>query len=151
MLEWMRDRPVLVTVLTGVSLAGFVISLVLAPIIAASIPPAYFAHDRRPSSRFAGRRPVVRWGLRIGKNLLGGVLMLGGVAMLVLPGQGLLTMLVGGMLIDFPGKYRFEKWLMARSWVRRPINWLRRRRGRAELVLTPASGPGRGANPSGPA
>lgn len=150
-LDWLRDHPILVTVLTGVSAAGFLLSLILAPIVAASIPPTYFAHDRRPPSRFAERRRAARWLIRVGKNGLGALLLLGGLAMLVLPGQGLLTLFVGFILVDFPGKYRFEKWLMARSWVRRPINWLRRRRGRDPLVLASASGSGEGANPSGSA
>ena len=59
--------------------------------------------------------------------------MLAGIAMLVLPGQGLLTLLVGFLLIDFPGKYRFEKWLVARRWVLQPINWLRLRRHQMPL------------------
>jgi hypothetical protein len=61
--------------------------------------------------------------------------MLAGVAMLVLPGQGLLTLLMGFLLVDFPGKYRLERWLFARPIVRRPINWLRHRAGRVPLQL----------------
>jgi hypothetical protein len=55
--------------------------------------------------------------------------------MLVLPGQGLITLFVGFFLIDFPGKYRFEKWLIRRKAVHRPINWLRRKSGREALEL----------------
>jgi hypothetical protein len=95
----------------------------------------------RPPSRWAHQPPVVRFAMVVGKNLLGALLMLAGIAMLVLPGQGLLTMFVGFLLIDFPGKYRFEKWLMARSYLIRPINWLRRRRNRPPLQVAPFSEP----------
>ena len=44
--------------------------------------------------------------------------------MLVAPGQGLLTMVVGLLLVDFPGKYRLERWLVTRQQVWRSINWL---------------------------
>ena len=56
-----------------------------------------------------------------------------GIAMLVLPGQGLLTIVVGIVLLNFPGKYRLERWLATRSPVWRSLNWLRRRAGRPEL------------------
>jgi hypothetical protein len=38
-------------------------------------------------------------------------------------------------LIDFPGKFRFERWLVAREPVRQSINWLRNRAGRPPLEL----------------
>ena len=65
------------------------------------------------------------------KNLIGALLLVLGVIMLFVPGQGLLTMLIGLMLMNFPGKYRLERWLVRRSGVLNSLNWLRRRRGRA--------------------
>jgi hypothetical protein len=53
--------------------------------------------------------------------------------MLLVPGQGLLTIAVGLMLVDFPGKFRFERWLAVRPPVWRSINWLRKRAGRGPL------------------
>jgi hypothetical protein len=67
------------------------------------------------------------------KNALGIVLVVAGLVMLIVPGQGLLTIAVGLMLIDFPGKYRLERWLATRRPVWRSINWLRKRAGRAPL------------------
>ena len=55
--------------------------------------------------------------------------------MLLLPGQGVLTMLLGFIMVDLPGKYRFERWLVARPLVLRSINMLRRRAGREPLIL----------------
>ena len=40
------------------------------------------------------------------------------------------------MLLTIPGKYRFEKWLVGRRFVLRPINWLRRRAHREPLRVT---------------
>jgi hypothetical protein len=49
--------------------------------------------------------------------------------MLLVPGQGLLSIAVALVLLDFPGKYRFERWLATRPAVWRSLNWLRRRAG----------------------
>ena len=73
--------------------------------------------------------------LVIGKNVLGAIFVVAGIIMLVLPGQGIFTILIGIMLLDFPGKYQFERWIVARRPVFQSINWLRQRAGRAALVL----------------
>jgi hypothetical protein len=53
--------------------------------------------------------------------------------MLLLPGQGVLTILIGIVLLDFPGKYRLERWAVRHRPVYRSINWLRRGREPIEL------------------
>jgi len=75
----------------------------------------------------------MRWGLLISKNLLGCVIVLLGIAMLVLPGQGILTIVIGLVLINFPGKYRLERWIITRGPVLRAINLIRQRSGRQPL------------------
>jgi len=65
------------------------------------------------------------------KNLLGALLVVMGLVMLVTPGQGLLTLLAGLLLMNFPGKYRMERWLVLRPGVMRALNWLRQRQGHA--------------------
>ena len=69
----------------------------------------------------------------IAKNILGFVLIIAGIAMLVLPGQGLLTIVVGVVLMNFPGKFRLERWLAMRAPIWRSLNWLRRKARRPEL------------------
>jgi hypothetical protein len=51
------------------------------------------------------------------------------------PGQGILTILIGAMLIDLPGKRKAEKWLLRHRRVLSAINRLRARYGRPPLVL----------------
>ena len=63
------------------------------------------------------------------KNLLGALLVVLGLVMLVTPGQGLLTLLAGLLLMNFPGKYRLECWVVLRPGVLRALNWLRGRGG----------------------
>jgi len=69
------------------------------------------------------------------KNVTGVLLIVAGIVMLFIPGQGLLTMLAGVVLTDFPDKLRCELWLVRRAQVRRSINWFGRRSEQSELKL----------------
>lgn len=137
MLEWFQAHPAVIGLIVGGSAVIFFVGLVAAPLIACRIPSDYFAHDDRPPSRFAKRHWLLRLALMTIRNLLGGLLFVAGLAMLVLPGQGLLTLLVACMLLDIPGKYRVEKWLVQRRPVHKPIDWLRQRRGLPPLQRAP--------------
>ena len=67
------------------------------------------------------------------KNLLGYILLLGGVLMLFLPGQGILTMVVGLLLIDYPGKFALEKKIVRTPTVFKGLNWLRSKANKPPL------------------
>ena len=135
MWRWITDNQALLWSLSGASVAMFIASLFIIPALIVRIPPDYFTHSQRPPRRGANRAPIVRMLILVSRNVLGIVLMIAGVVMLALPGQGLLTILVGFMLIDFPAKYRIEQWLVARRMIHRPLNWLRRRSGRPPLQI----------------
>ena len=135
MMEWIGDHEALMWWLVAGSAVAFVGSLILVPILVVRIPADYFAHATRHHTPWSEHHPVVRAILFGLKNILGTILLVGGVAMLVLPGQGLLTLAMGLMLIDFPGKYRFERWLVSRRPILRAINWLRRRSGHTPLTV----------------
>ncbi len=137
MLEWLDHNEAIVWALGAASVVVFLAGLMLVPILVVRVPTDYFAHARRPPSPWAAHHPIVRAAVLLAKNIAGAVLMLAGLAMLALPGQGLLTLLIGFLMIDLPGKYRLEKWLVRHAWVHRPINWMRRRRGREPLQLSP--------------
>lgn len=114
---------------SGLSLLGLVATLVAIPWVVARLPHDYFNQSHRAVWRFSGGEPwfaLVLGGL---KNLVGALLMLLGIIMLVTPGQGLLTLLVGLLLMNFPGKYQLERWLVQRPGVMVALNWLRSRSG----------------------
>lgn len=136
MLDWIEHHRTLLWYSGTASVVLFIASILIIPPLIVRIPPDYFAHADRPPSQWAKQMRVVRICILIGKNLLGGLLMIAGLAMLLLPGQGLLTLFVGFLLLDFPGKYRLEKWLIRRRYILGPINWLRTRRHRAPLHVT---------------
>jgi hypothetical protein len=97
------------------------------------LPKDYFADEHRRPLESWSDYPAVRIVLLVVKNVLGLILALAGLLMLLAPGQGLLTLAVGVMLLDFPGKFRLERWLVRRSSVFRTINWLRRKFGRVPI------------------
>ncbi len=138
MFQWLQDYST-VLIFIGLTAAMVGVSLILMPILTARIPEDYFAREHRPVSRLSRFHPVMHITLRIGKNLLGVFLVLAGVVMIVTPGPGLLGMLVGFLMLDIPGKYGFEKWLVSKGCVRRSLNWLRAKRGAGPLqVLEPS-------------
>ena len=79
--------------------------------------------------------PLARAVALVAKNLLGLAIVALGIVLSIpgVPGQGLLTILVGLVLLDIPGKRRLVKALARRSWIQRSLNGLRARFGRAPL------------------
>lgn len=114
----------------------FVISLAIVSFILVKIPANYFQKDR-PREFLADRPPVIRYLGLFGKNLLGVLLVALGILMSIpgVPGQGILTILLGIMLLDFPGKQSLEHKLVSRPQVLKAINKLRHRFAKPSLVL----------------
>ena len=135
MFDWLHTHEVLLGWLGAVSALMFVGSLLAVPWLVVRIPTDYFVHRRHFVDRWRSRHPLVRIGLLASKNLGGVVLILAGVAMLVLPGQGILTIVLGLMCLDFPGKFALEQWLALRPPVMRAMNWMRAKAGHPPLEV----------------
>jgi len=116
------------------SVIAFVGTLIAIPAILIRLPPDYFKnHHHKPW--FANHHPVIRTlGLLI-KNIAGIIFLLAGIAMLFLPGQGLLTMLLGILFIDFPGKHRLEQKLIQHPQVLKAINAFREKAGKPQFTF----------------
>jgi hypothetical protein len=112
-------------VVSAVLFAG---SMVLVTVIVIGWPVDHFRRAGRRAF-WAHRHPVVRIAGLILKNLAGIILFALGVVMALpgVPGQGLLTALIGLTLVNFPGKARIERRLIARPTVFRTVNRLRAR------------------------
>ena len=134
MIMWIEAHSALL--LTGLGVLGIVTflgSLIALPIIIAKLPADHFAVERARIAPWQGTRPLRSTLLVLGRNLLGVLLVLGGVLMLFLPGQGILTIAIGLLMIDFPKKRAFQAWLLAWKPVNRGINWLRRKADQPEF------------------
>jgi hypothetical protein len=138
MIEWLSSQQSVLWTLGIVSAITFVGSLLSVPVLIARMPADYFASPTRHRSRWSKRHPLLRVTITLCRNLLGGLLVLAGIAMLVLPGQGILTIAVGIVLMDFPGKHRLERWVVCRPRVLRSMNWIRARSQRPPLVIDPS-------------
>ncbi len=125
-------------VLFGVALSvvTFVLSIGIVTVVLVKLPANYFhsSHDRE---FLVESHPVLRAVGIFAKNLLGLVLVGFGVVMSLpgVPGQGVLTILLGIMLLDFPGKRGLEVKLVSRLRVYHAINSLRARFSRPPLML----------------
>ncbi len=130
----MTPRSVLLALL--IFIVSFAISLAIVSFILVRIPPDYF-QEGREHAFWSGRHPAVRLIGMIGKNLLGIILVALGIVMSIpgVPGQGILTILLGIMLLDFPGRPEFERKIVSQPRVLKNINKLRHRFGKADLVL----------------
>ncbi len=123
--------PQLLLWATIFSLGTLLATLVAVPLVIARLPEDYFVGPQR-ASRHTRRSPLTVF-LVILKNALGAMLALLGLLMLVTPGQGLLTLMAGLLLMNFPGKFHLEQAVVARPGVFRALNWLRRSRGQSEF------------------
>jgi hypothetical protein len=133
LIDWGKSNDALLGWLAAASIAMIVLTPIVAGWALVQLPCDYFTSEKRRPLDSWSKYPTARLALLIGKNLLGVVLIVAGLVMLIVPGQGLLTLLVGLLLTDFPGKFRLERWIVRRSSVRRTINWLRRRAKRPPL------------------
>jgi len=121
--------------LGGFSIIAFVGSLIAIPWIIGRMRADYFCtHWQQVETRHR-RHPVLALLISLLRNGAGVVLVIAGVAMLVLPGQGLLTILIGICVMDFPGKRSFLNRLAQIPQVEHGLNWVRRKRGKAEFVF----------------
>jgi hypothetical protein len=134
-MQWIQGNEAVLWWLAASSAFTFVASLVVVPWLVVRIPCDYFAPGATRRLPWADRHPMVRLAFTIGKNVLGGVFVAGGLLMLVLPGQGILTIVIGITLLDFPGKQGVLRWLVMHPPVLQSLNWLRRRAGRAPLIV----------------
>ncbi len=119
--------------LGGLSLFLFIFTLVAIPLIIVSIPADYFVRD--PGSLAERRHPVLRLMGAFIKNFMGAVFIIAGFIMLFIPGQGLLTIMIGLMLMNFPGKRKLELRLIRNQRIREAVDWIRIKSKRPTLQV----------------
>ena len=123
--EFLSDYKIYLVWLGSLSFIIFIFSLLTIKWLVALIPNDYFI--KKNNSEFRSNYPIFWLISIIIKNLVGYTLIIGGILMLVLPGQGLFTIFVGLMLSNYPGKFYIEKKFIAIPSVLRAINWLRKK------------------------
>jgi hypothetical protein len=137
--EWLSDIWGSITLSRIVFGAVFfvvsvIVSLIIVGVVMVKIPANYFSthyqQDFLPNSSW-----LTRWGAVIFKNLLGLLLVIAGIIMLVGPGQGILTILIGLVLMDIPGKRPLEARLIKRPAILAAVNNFRARYDKPPLIM----------------
>jgi hypothetical protein len=133
--QWFVQHPWIVWLMMGLSLLTVLASFVIVPWVIVRMPADHFAHVRPTRTARETLRPGARIAALLVKNILGFVLLLAGIilALPLVPGAGILTILLGLALLDLPGKRRLERWIVARPAVFAALNKLRVKHGRPPL------------------
>ena len=118
----------------SISLFVFLFSLLSIKSLVSLIPEDYFINKK--DSKIKTNNIFIWYIVLIFKNLIGYSLILGGIMMLVLPGQGLFTIIIGLMMSNYPGKYSIEKKFIAIPTILKSINWLRRKSNKPPIRIS---------------
>ncbi len=122
--------------LTVLSIVFFVGSLIAIPFILVRLPTDFF-DTRVPRRWMENHHPVLRLLGHLAKNVVGAIFVFAGFLMLFLPGQGILTMLIGITMLDFPGKRKLEAKMIGQPAVLNAINGMREKFGKPPLTIAP--------------
>ena len=128
-INWIKIHWLLVLIFSGVTIIA---SILTVSVLIISLPSDYFTRKKHVSSI---KNPILRIFLRVLKNVFGGIALIAGFILLFAPGQGLLTIFVGVILCDFPGKRMLERKLIARPVMFSVINRIRLRYRRPPIML----------------
>ena len=136
-ISWSSMNSDLLFLLGSLSIFILIISVFMMVLIISFLPEDYFKSENRNliSSVQNSRYPLLKLLVLITKNFFGILLLLSGILMLVLPGQGILTIITGLVFMDYPGKYKFERKLLRQKGVINSINWIRSRLSKPSLKV----------------
>lgn len=119
------------------SLATFLLSLLLIPFLISRASVDYFLIHATIVEQRHKRHPALAFTIKIIRNCLGCVLCLAGFMMLFLPGQGVITILIGVSLLDVRGRQRVMNALIHRPSLQHALNWIRQKTGKPPFNFPP--------------
>lgn len=125
MIEMVGQHASVLAWMSVVSLAGVVFGLLGVSRLVCWLPSNYFIGFENPKTAPKLFRPQIQ----IAKNLAGGILVCLGLVMLIVPGQGLLTLFLGLAIMNFPGKRKVIHFLIRLKTIQNSLNWIRRKKG----------------------
>ena len=131
---WLMSYSSILIGLGGLSVLILVFSIAGMGWFIAQIPEDYFIHDKRQARHWNKYSSQARIAIIIFKNIFGGIMLVAGLFLLVLPGQGLLTIIIGLLLIDYPGKFQLEQKIISIPSIFRSLNWFRAKARKPNLL-----------------
>jgi hypothetical protein len=130
LIQLFQDNPGWSAGIVGISMLMLLGTLALTPWMIARLPQDYFHNPHHQPLEALQDRPWMRYPLLFLKNLVGFFFLLVGFALLFLPGQGLLTLVLAMVLIDFPGKFALKSRLIRIPRLHKAINHFRKTHGK---------------------
>ena len=135
MWDWIREQGDLFALLGAASAVMLLASAIAVPWIVLRLP-ADALRRPNPLDAWGKVHPVLRVLVILGRNIVGVPLLLIGIALAVplVPGQGLLTILLALMIMEFPGKWRLEHKFLGSHAVLGLLNWIREKGHKGPLL-----------------
>jgi uncharacterized membrane protein len=99
------------------------------------IPEDYFLSQKRNQTILKHDSFGIWIIIFILKNSIGLLLVTGGILMLFLPGQGVLTIIAGLIMTDYPGKFELERRIVSNKKILEKLNWLRNKANQPSLKI----------------
>ena len=134
-LQWLMAHQYLLGWIGVISFLVFSLSLLSLPWLVAMIPEDYFLSQKRKRAILKNEVFGTWIVIFILKNSIGLLLITGGVLMLFLPGQGVLTIIAGLIMTDYPGKFELERRIVSNKKILEKLNWLRDKTNQPSLKI----------------
>ncbi len=130
LVAWLQQYSVEIAILSGLSVLLLLVTILATPWLVAQLPADYFSVQRPPiASRSLGS--AINAALR---NVAGSLFIVLGLIMLVTPGPGVVSIVLGMSLCVFPGKHRLLRTLVGQPSVFAALNWLRQKSSKAPFL-----------------
>lgn len=130
LIPWLQEHHLAIAAVSGLSILLLGATVLATPWIVAQLPADYFRVERL----VRGPRGPLRLGLLVVRNTAGAAFMLLGILMMVTPGPGLVCLILGLSLCEFPGKHNLLRRLAGHPSVFATLNWLRRKSDKPAFV-----------------
>lgn len=134
-IESFLDNKEVFLLIMSISIVSLIISILIIPVLLIKMPCDYFMIKHIDYVKNRVRHPILRFIIHLIKNSLGTIFLLSGIVLLFIPGQGILTILIGVSLLDLPFKRKIEYKIISKPVVLNFVNRIRRRAGEAVLEV----------------
>ncbi len=125
----------IITWLGIISTVTFFVSLLIIPWIICRLDRNFFLHLHEHTKK-EDEHPAIFILLKILRYFMGALLLFAGTLMLFLPGQGILTMLLGISLLDFPGRRKLIDGILELHPIQKSLNWIRKKGNKTLFSFT---------------
>jgi uncharacterized membrane protein len=125
--DWISDNYRLIQWVGIAFVLLFFLSLFILRCVIVRLPDDYFLNDSSALNKRSEN--LISLALRVAKNLFGFLLIICGIILLFIPGQGLATIVLGAWIMDLPWIIKIKRKFVYSRLVKRTLNWVRSKNG----------------------